>query len=258
MYVITGHKGFIGNALWDSTSSPCYGISSDIFQGNWKSNLIRLLEEQEPEVIFHVGGVANTSTNDINHVMERNYEFTKAISEWAFYNNVKLIFSSTASCYGNLGYPINLYGWSKYAAEFYVQSFGGISLRYFNVYGPGEERKSYNHSFIHNVINQEGDIKIFPGSPKRDFVHIEDVVSANMYAFHNYDKLSGNCYDVGFGQAVTYEKILNLFGKPFSYLSKNSIPDNYQYYTCANPEKFMDGWSPKISIEEGLKKLTIR
>jgi len=257
MYVITGHKGFIGSALQDSVPSPCYGIGSNIFQGNWKSNVIKSLEEQEPEAIFHVGGVANTSTKDINYVMERNYEFTKVISEWAFYNNVKFVFSSTASCYGNLGYPVNLYGWSKSAAEFFVQSFGGISLRYFNVYGPGEERKKYNHSFIHNVINQKNDIKIFPGSPKRDFIYIDDIVSANIYALQNYDKFSGNCYDVGFGQAITYEKILNLVGKPFSYLSKNSIPENYQYYTCADQSKFMIGWEPKVKIEEGLKKLTL-
>ena len=53
-----------------------------------------------------------------------------------------MIYSSSAANYGTNGeFPSNLYGWSKYVGEGYVVANGGIGLRYFNVYGPGEENK---------------------------------------------------------------------------------------------------------------------
>ena len=59
-----------------------------------------------------------------------------------FFHHQPIIYSSSAANYGiNNRYPSNLYGWSKYAAECYVVANGGIALRYFNVYGPGEEFK---------------------------------------------------------------------------------------------------------------------
>lgn len=254
-YLVTGHRGFIGCALKNKLGEDAVGVGSEIFEGlGWKNKIVRKLEEVNPQAIFHVGGVANTSANDINHIMERNYEFTKVISEWSAQRDAKVIFSSSASCYGNNGVPLNLYGWSKYTAENIVFENGGISLRYFNVYGPGEEKKKTNQSFIHQAIHKDI-MKIFPGGPQRDFVYLEDVISANLSALGNFNSNKKKYYDVGFGKAVLFEDIVKLLNKKFSYLPDNKIPDNYQRYTCANPKQFLPGWKPRVCIEDGVKKM---
>ena len=67
--------------------------------------------------------------------------------------------------------------------EGYVVSNNGIGLRYFNVYGPGEEDKGRMSSvayqmFLKDKNNEE--IKLFPKKPKRDFVYVKDIVKANI------------------------------------------------------------------------------
>ena len=260
--LVTGSLGFIGKNLITRLSSSKYDVNGiDLedfyFSDNiWTVNLLSRLEKLKPEVIFHVGACSDTLENDTNYMMEVNYESTKIISKWCSDNRAKLIYSSSAAIYGSNGsYPSNLYGWSKYAAEGYVVSNGGVALRYFNVYGPGEEHKGKMSSvayqaFVKNLNNEI--FKIFPGNPRRDFVYIKDVLNANLHALVNFEQLKGNWYDVGSNQARLFEDVLDLMGiKDYDYLSPVYIPEGYQYYTKSS--KWMPGWNPEYDLEEGIK-----
>ena len=223
----------------------------------FKKELKNILTETKPIGIFHVGACSNTLETDANYMMIRNYEFTRILSDWSKDNHSKLIYSSSAANYGINGeYPSNLYGWSKYAAEDYVTLSGGIGLRYFNVYGKGESHKGKMASVAYQMTQKyknKEEIKLFPLNPKRDFVYVKDVVDANIYALENYDILKGNFYEVGFGEARTFEDIMNILNIPFEYHSKDMIPKGYQFYTCSDKTKWMDGWKPKWNLENGLK-----
>jgi len=189
--------------------------------------------------------------------MTRNYESTKIIMDWCVKNNKPMIYSSSAANYGtNNLYPSNLYGWSKYVGEGYVISNGGIALRYFNVYGPGEEDKGKMASvayqmFIKNVKGEK--IVLFPKKPQRDFVYIKDIVSANIHALENYEELGGKYYEVGSGTARTFEDVLNNMGIEYNYTSEDVIPNGYQFYTCSDKSKWMNGWESKWDLEMGIK-----
>jgi ADP-L-glycero-D-manno-heptose 6-epimerase len=189
-------------------------------------------------------------------MMKLNFEFTKILTDYCVKTNTKMIYSSSAANYGDNGkYPSNLYGWSKYVAEKYVISNNGIALRYFNVYGPGEEHKGRMssvayQSFIKHRKHEE--CKLFPLKPKRDFIYVKDVVNANLYAEDNYVKLKGKFYDVGYGESRTFEDILDIMDIPFTYHEENKIPFGYQFYTCSNKILWMDGWEPKYNLENGL------
>jgi ADP-L-glycero-D-manno-heptose 6-epimerase len=258
--LITGTKGFIGkNLMYElSDSHIIHEINEDIFESdNWVVNLNEKLNEIKPEVIFHVGACSDTLENNVNYMMTRNYESTKILSEYSLINKVKLIYSSSAANYGtNNLFPSNLYGWSKYIAEQFVIKNGGIALRYFNVYGPGEERKGRMSSVAFQMMEKvrNGElIKLFPRSPKRDFIYIKDVIDANIFAYKNYDNLSYNYYDVGFGDARTFEDVMNILSIPFSYHDENEIPKGYQFFTQCDKTKWMPGWYPKYNLEEGLE-----
>ena len=260
---VTGHKGFIGKNLvkelekFDNVVKG-WGEWHEIFYIDQYFEVIDKLNEFKPDVIFHVGACANTLNRNVNYMMFYNFEATRLLMKWAHDNHTPLIYSSSASSYGVNGfYPCNLYGWSKYSAEQYVLAMGGIALRYFNVYGPGEELKGNMSSVAYQMYlkqkNNE-EILLFPGNPTRDFVYVQDVVNANIQAYLNYGSLPRVPYDVGSGESRSFEDVLNLMGIEYQYHTMDKIPQGYQFHTCANKKCFLPKWTPKFTLEDGIKE----
>lgn len=258
--IVTGHKGFIGRNLVNKLSKKhsVYGIEmKDIDCDNWQATLRLIIEKSKPTAIFHVGAISNTLHTDIETIMKYNWEATTILSDYCAEMNIPLIYSSTAAIYGDGNGNKNLYAWSKFAGEKHVVANKQIALRYFNVYGPGEENKGnmssvVYQSYIKNKNSRE--VKLFTGNPKRDFVHVDDVVDANLYALKNYFKLDRKYYEVGVGESKSFEYILERANIPFTYEEESKIPDNYQFFTQSNKSKWMEGWTPSKKIEEGLRE----
>ena len=104
--------------------------------------------------------------------------------------------------------------------------------------------------YIKNKNNEE--IKLFPKKPKRDFVYIKDIISANIFAYENYNKLEKKYYEVGHGTAEPFEKILDYMGLDFTYHDDSIIPKGYQFYTCSNSKLWLSGWLPKWNLNDGI------
>jgi len=257
---ITGAKGFIGNSLLKHLQNRgITAVSVDdeyFFDPKWGEVLELKLIEANPIAVFHIGACSDTLEQDVQYMMTRNFESTKIISDWCFKNNKPLIYSSSAANYGVNGvYPSNLYGWSKYVAEQYVIKNQGIALRYFNVYGPGEEKKGKMASFLYQAFIKQmngEEVELFPLTPKRDFIYISDVVEANTYALENYAFLKSNYYEVSTANANSFESMLELLNINFKYINESQIPAGYQFFTCGNREKWMKGWQPKHDLNSGV------
>lgn len=258
--LITGTKGFIGSNLKAELSNQfkIWEINEDIFQSeDWMDQLSNLFDQVDFYTVFHVGACADTLEQNVNYMMLLNYQFTKHITDLCNKFDVNIIYSSSAANYGTNGtYPSNLYGWSKYVGEGYVISNKGIGLRYFNVYGPGEEHKGKMASVAYQMyIKYKSGEKcfLFPKKPLRDFVYVKDIVSANIYAMNNFSRLKGKEYEVGSGEARAFEDVMNLMEIPFEYLDESVIPEGYQFYTCSDSNKWMPGWEPKYKLDSGIK-----
>ena len=263
-FVITGTEGFIGanllNTLKEKYPDGLFlTINEDIFEDeNWDLMLETILHNYKPDAVFHIGACSDTLEKNVNYMMKVNYEFTFKLAELCKDLSIPIIYSSSAANYGvNDKYPSNLYGWSKYAAEGIVTALGGIGLRYFNVYGPGEEHKGRMASVAYQMYlksqdNQE--IKLFPKKPLRDFVFIKDIVSANLYAYENYSKLNSNWYEVGSGEARSFEDMIDNMGYEYTYHPESIIPEGYQFFTCSSSNLWMEGWQPQYTLESGIKE----
>ena len=259
--IVTGTRGFIGKSLAFQLERDGYLVTqfddSYFLNLNWGERLLQILESMNYDAVFHVGACSDTLETNVDYMMTRNYESTKIIMDWCVKNNKPMIYSSSAANYGtNNLYPSNLYGWSKYVGEGYVISNGGIALRYFNVYGPGEEDKGKMASVAYQMFikNTKGEkIVLFPKKPQRDFVYIKDIVLANIHALENYEELGGKYYEVGSGTARTFEDVLNNMGIEYGYTSEDVIPNGYQFYTCSDKSKWMNGWESKWDLEMGIK-----
>ena len=84
-------------------------------------------------------------------------------------------------------------------------------------------------------------------------IHVDDVVAANLAAMRGYFDITGNFFDVGMGQATSFETMLDWANIPYSYSAKEDIPAGYQFYTRANREKFVPSWDLIVGLEERVR-----
>lgn len=264
--VVTGHRGFIGKAFLNYILSnlvedlKVFTLDDITDKDHWQDKTRSFLNDVRPDVIFHIGACSDTQNFDVQEMMAKNVEATMILADYCDTYQVPIIYSSSASCYGNGSGPLSLYAWSKYIGEQYILKCGGIALRYFNVFGYDEAHKGKMASFPYQAYQSHkkgGKVLIFPskseeGRPKRDFVYVQDVISANLHAFSNFSSLRGNYYDVGTGNPVSYEELLGYMDIPYEYAPFSAIPINYQYFTMADRNKFMNGWRPNWTTRQGL------
>jgi ADP-L-glycero-D-manno-heptose 6-epimerase len=182
------------------------------------------------DAVLHQGACSDTMESDGRYMMENNYAYSKALFDWCQDEGVPLIYASSAAVYGpgrEFGeareneHPLNVYAYSKYLFDQYVRKrLDGAGaqvagLRYFNVYGPNEAHKGRMASVALHAFNQfraEGRVKLFVGSDGygdgeqlRDFVHVDDAVSVNLWLLENRD-ISG-IFNCGTGRAQSFNEV---------------------------------------------------
>lgn len=110
--------------------------------------------------------------------------------------------------------PISPYGIAKLAAEKYCMQFSQntgidcLALRYFNTYGPGQTFTPYVGVitiFIRRLLENRQPLIFGDGEQKRDFVHVSDIVKANVLAMET--DIKRGIFNVGTGKATSVNEI---------------------------------------------------
>jgi UDP-glucose 4-epimerase len=208
---------------------------------------------------------------------ETNARGTLNVLEKARKDDSQLIFASSAAIYGNpttmptpetYGFhPFSCYGLSKVVGEEYCQMYAnqyGLDItifRFANVYG--SRCHGVINDFLDKLTKNPNKLEIIgTGQQSRDFVHVSDVVEALQSAALN-ERTFGQTYNLGFGKttkiihlAKMILKILNLADKTEITTTnvswKGDIDNIWFDITKAKNEL---NWTPKITLEEHLKKL---
>ena len=253
--LLTGYRGFIGSNILQELQTRKIDVCL-IDKEETDNNLRECIDSSD--IVIHQGAITDTLNFNVYDMMNVNFAFSKRIFDAAVDQGKKIIFASSASIYkkhNDPPDPVNLYAWSKYCAEQYglaLVKFSDvpfIALRYFNVYGPGEEHKGKMASVALQAFKQKH-MDLFPCGPSRDFVFVKDVVSAVIHAMEN--DIPTGAYDVGTGDPRPFEEVCAYMKVPFDYLNGSAIPEGYQFYTCADKKKWMPGWTPKYKLEDGV------
>jgi dTDP-L-rhamnose 4-epimerase len=163
--------------------------------------------------------------------------------------------------------PTSIYGITKQVQEQLVmlctQSIGiaGVSLRYQNVYGPGQSLSNpYTGilSIFSTRIKNNNEINIFEdGTESRDFIYIDDVVDATILAIEK-DEANNQIFNVGSGVSTSVKQIADLLIKKFNSNTIAKITGNYRLgdvrHNYADISKISSilGFKPKIDIETGI------
>lgn len=279
MMIVTGAAGFIGRNLVERLRSTFDDDveTFDFLEHHRNPYLIFDFirsNKEKIKIIFHNGACSDTTQEDLESVLGRNADYTIDLVRTCMKYNIRLIYASSASVYGDgpftekLQYsPKNYYAMSKSTVDLYCSMLFGrvnqlVGLRYFNVYGRYEENKGHMASVVFKFYNQmkSGSIKLFENSHcyLRDFVHIDDVVECNLF-FYDNPEYSG-IYNLGTGTERSFEDIANIFKKRYDveiqYIPMpHYLSGKYQQFTKSDNCKISKIYNHNYkSLEEGVNK----
>ena len=241
--------------------------------------------EKKIEAIFHQGACSTTTEWDGRYMMDTNYNYSKQLLHYAMNRGISFIYASSAAVYGagqlfkeqrQFEKPLNVYGYSKFLFDQYVRrhcyhaTSQIVGLRYFNVYGPNENHKGAMASVAYHLNQQlktHGEIRLFEGSDgyrdgeqRRDFIHVDDVVSVNLWFLDN--EMKSGIFNVGTGRSQTFNDVAQsvLAWHQRGQLSYIPFPEHlkgcYQSFTEADISKLREiGYDKSfLSVENGIKK----
>ncbi|MBF0610490.1 MAG: ADP-glyceromanno-heptose 6-epimerase [Magnetococcales bacterium] len=317
MFIVTGGAGFIGSNLvagLNRLDKRNILVVDNLEKGDKFKNLISLdftdfqdkeefrhslshghFDSLKVDAIFHQGACSDTMEYNGRYMMDNNYNYSKELLHFAMEQKIPFIYASSAAVYGNSQEftedpnnenPLNVYGYSKLLFDRFVEQclpaipkkMPVMGLRYFNVYGPGENHKGRMASMVHQLyhqLKQTGIARLFAGSggyangeQRRDFISVDDVVKINLYlAGLGIDnekasrwKAAKGVVNVGTGASRSFNDIANtlihLLGK--GEIQYTPMPEGliqkYQNFTQANITLLHTAGykAPFASLEEGI------
>jgi len=183
----------------------------------------------------------------------------------------RFIYSGSSTYYGNSTPPhresdppdlLNIYGLTKRAGEQYCllfdKGFGMpcIVLRYFNVYGPRQPETGAYALVLGIFLRRHTDglpLEIHgDGRQRRDFIHVRDVVDANIAAYES--GVRGEVFNVGSGTNISMKELADMIS-PDQFYTEGRKGDSEATLADISKIRGALNWLPKISFADGLKEL---
>lgn len=240
-----------------------------------------LMGDTSIDVVFHEAAIASVPKS-VSHPMlvhDVNVNLTLQLLNYCVKAGVKrFIFASSAAVYGVLESkaaedmvcrPNSPYGAGKLAVENYLHAYRRtygletVMLRYFNVYGRRQRYSDYSGVitvFINKLLRGERPTIFGDGLQVRDFVHVEDIVQANMIAMESANAV-GEMFNVASGRATS---ILDLVQIIKELVGATGIEHQFAQprpgdmkLGLASIDKIRAvlGYDPKVQMQHGLKSL---
>lgn len=289
--LITGATGYIGSNLvkrlvnenWDvdvitRSNSNLYPINNILDKLNihihdgTTQGMIDICKKANPEVVFHLAAscIPNHQSKDINTLFSSNILFGTQLLEGMSKNNIKYLINTGTSWqhYKNYQYnPVCLYAATKQAFEdilkYYIEAEGliAITLKLFDTYGPNDPRRKIIN-LLKDIAISGKELSMSPAEQYIDLVYIDDVVEAFLKAakkIKNNFNIKQECYAVSSGNPMKLKDLVKIFEKVYGKKLKTTWGRRpYRIREVMFPwnnGKVLEGWKPKISIEEGIGKL---
>ena len=293
--IITGGAGFIGSNLTDHLVRIGHKvIVLDNFVSGKRSNLSHHRKKDVKVVnidisknenlykyfkgahyVFHLAALAQIipSIKNPKKYFKNNVIGTLKVVEAAKRAKIKkLVYAASSSCYGipkklptsekdkiDLNNP---YAVTKFIGEEIIMRYASmfkmpnISFRFFNVYGPRLNISGQYSAVIGNFLSQTKNNKaltiVGDGKQTRDFIHVDDIANACIKVIKS--KCINKIYNLGSGKKTSINTLAKIFNGKKKFIpnrpgdAKNSLADISKFKKDVN-------WHPKISLEEGIKKL---
>ncbi|MCK4255851.1 GDP-mannose 4,6-dehydratase [candidate division WOR-3 bacterium] len=298
--IITGGAGFIGFHLVRSLleKGSKVGVVDNLSFGDrsllplddpnlifWeadirdKENIMAILQAFKPDVVIHLAAIHFIPYCNEHPVeaAEVNIIGTRVLFHCCEMVMPKtLFFASTAAVYpiqngpnkeGSDLYPMDIYGITKFVgedlAELFYRKTGICTVigRFFNVYGPNETNPHLIPEIVTQLKAGRREIELGNLEPKRDFIHVSDLVNAIVSLVEKYNGEYG-VFNIGTGSEYSAKEIVGCFEKILGeHIVVNQHPDRIRkverMHLLADIDKIKRtvGWAPRVELLKGLKEL---
>jgi len=246
-------------------------------------DLASLINAFQPDIVYHEASITDTTVDDEAAMIRDNVEPFYELVELCVAQNIKLVWVSSAAVYGtaangamqsrrpfkleDAGRPANVYGFSEWLMENIhrktLEQHPGahlVGLRYFNVFGPGEQNKGKMASMVYQLALQMLDGKrprIFaPGDQARDQIYVKDVVGCTIAG--SAANAKSGIYNVGTGTTTSFNQIVTALNQALETNLEADYFENpysfYQDYTCADLTQTKAGlhWEPAYTAHDAI------
>lgn len=291
---VAGHRGLVGSAIMRTLEHNGFEniIKAEKKELNLldQKDTFDFLIKNKPKYVFlaaaKVGGIIANKTNPAEFIYQ-NLQIQNNIIHGSYLAGVeKLLFLGSSCIYpkfaeqpitedqlltGSLESTNEAYAIAKIAGlkmcSYYKEQFGSnfISCMPTNLYGINDnfdEQSSHVipgmiHKFCNAVLKKHKQVLCFgTGSPKREFLYVDDLAKACLFLMNNYE--DKETINVGTGKDVTIKELAELIAEKTSFdgeiIWDSSKPDGTPRKVL-NIKKIEElGWSPSISLDEGLDK----
>ncbi|MCB5291203.1 GDP-L-fucose synthase family protein [Arthrobacter sp. SO3] len=292
-FYIAGHRGLVGSAIWRKLEAA--GFNNLVGRGSAELDLkdrdavFQFFAENKPRYAVlaaaKVGGILANNTYPVDFLSE-NLRIQVNVLDAAVEHGVeRLLFLGSSCIYpklaeqpiredslltGHLEPTNDAYAIAKIAGIIHIQAIRRqyglpwISAMPTNLYGPGDNFSPEGSHVLPALIRRYDEAAKSgaefvsnwgTGTPKREFLHVDDMAAACLHLMENYDGPSQ--VNVGTGSDVSIKELASLVAEAVGYQGEmkwdTSKPDG-------TPRKLLDvsklteaGWSAKIGLEEGIR-----
>ena len=290
---IAGHRGLVGGAIVRSLQKQ--GFNNFVFKTSKELNLTNqqdvddFFATEKPDYVFlaaaRVGGIYANDTYPADFIRDNLLIQTNVID--AAYRNKckKLLFLGSSCIYpkfspqpmtedslltGELEPTNEWYAIAKIAGikmcQAYKKQYGfnAISLMPTNLYGPGDNfnlesshvMPALIRKFHEAKMNKQSSVGVWgSGTPKREFLHVDDMADASVFLMNNYD--DSEIVNVGVGSDVSIRELAESIQKVVGFdgdLEFDSTKPDGTPRKLMNVDRLANiGWSAKIPLDEGIK-----
>ena len=294
--VVTGVAGFIGSRVAARMAAEGFEIvgvddlssgkqsnvpsSIDFIQGNLADTQTISKLPKSAELVLHLAGQSSgeMSFDDPVADLEKNTISTLNLIRYGIAINAsKLVYASSMSVYGNVPdapisedehvAPLSCYGVGKLAAENYLNVFckqlPSVSLRMFNVYGPGQDMTNLRQGMVSIYLAQALRSKhiVVKGSLDRfrDFIYIDDVVDA-WFRVATLEDIGSNTINIATGARTTVAQVLEAVQSHVAGTTvevTDSTPgDQNGIYADTTRMRSLLGMSDLVKLADGIKRFS--
>ena len=291
--IVAGHTGLVGSAIYElltSRNEKVLGINSKVVDLLDRKATFEFINDHKPSVVIDaaaiVGGIGANNLFPVDF-LSKNLQIQNNLMDASHEADVeRFVFLGSSCIYpracpqpikeeylltGPLEATNSAYAIAKIAGIELIKSYRKqfnrrwISLMPTNMYGPRDNFDLNTSHVLPALINRfvtakrtgAANVTLWgTGAPKREFLHSRDLASAVLLATEKYD--SDLHLNIGTGEDLTIMELAQLIGTSAGYrgqtLWDSTKPDG-------TPRKVMDvsrlkamGWSPTISLEDGIKE----
>jgi GDP-L-fucose synthase len=290
---VAGHRGLVGSAILREIESGAkhtwVGKTHAELDLLDRKSVFEYVNAEKPDAVViaaaKVGGIKANSTYPVQYLSENMQIETNLIDASAAADIAKVLFLGSSCVYpklspqpikeeylltGELEKTNEAYAIAKIAGLKLIQAYRAqydrswISAMPTNMYGPGDNFDLDNAHVLPALIRRFHEAKVAgtasvtlwgSGTPKREFLHADDLAAASIFLLENYQ--GDIAINVGTGSDVSIKELAEIIRKIVGYEGEiawdATKPDG-------TPRKLLDvsritalGWSPKISLEEGIR-----